>query len=119
MQKNAKKGDAESVIKTVDKFCWDGKWMMHIGDVKGKILDDAVKKHKPMKVLELGTYCGYSSVRIGRLMGEGSKLVSLDVNEKWQNIGRQVGEFAGLKGKVEYWLGKLTVNAERLKKELG
>ncbi len=93
--------------------------MMNVGDVKGKILDDAVNQTKPMKCLELGTYCGYSSVRIGRLLGEGSKLISLDVNEKWQNIGRQVGEFAGLKGKVEYWLGALEVNAGRLKKELG
>ena len=55
-------------MTTIDKFCWEEKWMMNVGDVKGKILDDAVNQTKPMKALELGTYCGYSSVRIGRLL---------------------------------------------------
>jgi len=40
--KNSKKGNAKSVMDSIDKFCWDDNWMMNIGDVKGKILDKAV-----------------------------------------------------------------------------
>ena len=52
--------------------------MMHVGDVKGKIMDAAIKKHKPKVGLELGTYCGYSSVRAAMNMPKGSKLITID-----------------------------------------
>jgi catechol O-methyltransferase len=54
--------------------------MMTIGENKGKILDDTVKEIQPMVALELGTYCGYSTVRIRRHMPKGSVLITLDVN---------------------------------------
>lgn len=47
VKKNAVKGDPESVLETIDKYCWDNHWMMHIGDEKGKILDAEVKKAQP------------------------------------------------------------------------
>lgn len=47
VKENAKKGDPESVLATIDKFCWDGRWMMHIGNEKGKILDAEILKAKP------------------------------------------------------------------------
>lgn len=40
---NAKKGDPESVINAIDKYCYNDNWMMNIGDVKGKLMDDALK----------------------------------------------------------------------------
>merc|ERR1712110_916547 len=87
---NSTKGDANSVVKTIDDWCWSskGNWMMNVGDVKGVHVDDAISEHKPMVVLELGTYCGYSSVRMGRLLPEGAKLISLDVCEKTSEIAR-------------------------------
>ncbi len=32
---SATKGDPKSVLQSVDHFCWGGRWMMHVGDVKG------------------------------------------------------------------------------------
>ncbi len=52
------------------------------GDDKNRILDDAVNQTRPMKALELGLDFGYSSVRIARLLPEGGKLISIDVNRK-------------------------------------
>jgi catechol O-methyltransferase len=49
-----------------------------------------------MKALELGTYCGYSSIRIARLLPKDAKLISLDVNKKFQDIAGQMCKFAGL-----------------------
>lgn len=62
----ALKDDPESVIKQIDEFCWSKHWMMHVGDKKGKILDDIITRHKPKIILELGTYCGYSTIRMAR-----------------------------------------------------
>ena len=92
-------------MKAIDEFCWNGNWMNHIGDRKGVILDKAVNERRPMKALELGTYLGYSSIRIGRLLPEDGRLISIDKNKSFQDIAQQMLNFAGLRKKVEYWTG--------------
>merc|ERR1719397_604546 len=74
----AKQGDPESVIKTIDKFCWDGGFLMNIGDVKGKILDQVIKDHKPKIAVELGSHIGYSTLRIASLLSDDAVLYSVD-----------------------------------------
>ena len=52
--KKSRPGDIQSVINTIDDFGWNKKWLMNIGDVKGKILDDAVRRRNPNTILEIG-----------------------------------------------------------------
>ena len=40
--------------------------------------------------MELGTYCGYSAVRIGRLLPPGGKLVSVEVDPLYAAIATKV-----------------------------
>jgi catechol O-methyltransferase len=93
--------------------------MANVGNRKGRVLDDAVKMKKPMKALELGTYCGYSSIRIARLLPKGAKLITLEVNKKYQDIAKQLAEFAGISDKIEFKLFELDYNHQALKKEVG
>lgn len=44
--KTATAGDPQSVVSTIDSYCWSN-WMMNVGDVKGRILDEAVIHAKP------------------------------------------------------------------------
>jgi len=78
VQANAVQNDPDSVIKVVDEFCWNNHWMMHVGDVKGKIVDSVLKEANPTTILELGTYCGYSAVRMARCLSPGGKLYTID-----------------------------------------
>jgi len=39
-----------------------------IGPIKGKIIEDVIKDHKPKKVLEIGTLHGYSAILIANTM---------------------------------------------------
>lgn len=54
----------------------------------------------PSTVLELGTYCGYSSVRITRLLPPATKLITVEVNPDYAHVARQVIQHAGLQNKV-------------------
>jgi catechol O-methyltransferase len=56
--------DAQTVLDLVDEFCINRHWMMNVGNLKGKIVDDAVRACDPTTILELGTYCGYSAIRM-------------------------------------------------------
>jgi catechol O-methyltransferase len=51
-------GDIQGVIGTIDEFGWNKRWLMNIGDKKGKILDDAVRERNPSTILELGNFFG-------------------------------------------------------------
>ena len=100
--------------------------------LRGSALDDAIKKAAPSAAMELGTYCGYSAVRIGRLLPPGGKLVSVEVDPLYAAIAtkvppeplratprhraltsagpphaRQVVEHAGLGDKVKIEIGDL------------
>ena len=115
----AEEGNAASVVEAIDTYCFmeEENWMCTIGDVKGKILDQTVMEMKPMVALELGTYCGYSALRIRRHMPKGSILITLDINETYQKVAQQVGKLAGLDGQIHYWVGDLEDNLARLQKE--
>lgn len=56
--------------------------LQNVGDGKGLILDAAIQNitDGPKWALEIGTYCGYSAVRIGRLLPEGGKLISIEIS---------------------------------------
>jgi catechol O-methyltransferase len=54
--KRSRPGDIQSVIGTIDEFAWNKRWLMNIGDMKGKILDDAVRRRNPRTILELGNF---------------------------------------------------------------
>lgn len=47
VKKNAKKNDPQSVLDTIDDYCWKNQWMMNVGNIKGQILDKAVKDANP------------------------------------------------------------------------
>uniref|UniRef100_A0A3B4WQ18 catechol O-methyltransferase n=1 Tax=Seriola lalandi dorsalis TaxID=1841481 RepID=A0A3B4WQ18_SERLL len=77
---NAVRGDPDSVIRAIDHFCKHTEWAMNIGDEKGAILDSVVMETSPSTVLELGTYCGYSAVRITRLLPPSTRLITVEMN---------------------------------------
>ena len=50
---NARRGDLDDVIRTIDRFCYEQSFMINVGDEKGEILDAAVRRTDPKLVLEL------------------------------------------------------------------
>jgi len=102
VSKNAKQGSPEDVVKKIDEFCWNQHWMMHLGDVKGKIVREHFQKHTPKIVLELGTYCGYSAVMLSPLTSE--KFYTIDRYP--YPAAKVIVEKAGLQDKIVFLNGK-------------
>lgn len=66
----------------------------------GAILDSIVVETSPSTALELGTYCGYSTVRISRLLPQATTLITVEMNPECAHVARQVISHAGLQDKV-------------------
>lgn len=64
--RNARAGDIDDVLATIDRFAYQKSMLINVGDEKGLILDAAVRRADPDVALELGTYCGYGALRIAR-----------------------------------------------------
>ncbi|CAO2631146.1 Catechol O-methyltransferase [Lemmus lemmus] len=68
-------------------------------------MDAVVREYKPSLVLELGAYCGYSAMRIARLLPPGGRLLTMEINPDYAAITQQMLNFAGLQDKVTILLG--------------
>jgi catechol O-methyltransferase len=97
---NADANDLDGAIDAVDEFCYSESFMMNVGDEKGELLDTAIRRAAPQRLLELGTYCGYSALRTARVMADGAHLTSLEFNEDNAAIARRILEHAGVADRV-------------------
>lgn len=97
----AKRGEPASVLATVDRFCRSRHWMMHVGDVKGRILRGAAHSAAPGLWVELGAYCGYSAVLLASQMPRDTTLLSLDTEAPCVAWSRQLVEHAGFADRVQ------------------
>ena len=118
----AREGDLDDVIQTIDSFCYQQSFMINVGDEKGEILDAAVRRTDPELVLELGTYCGYSALRIARAMSAQARLISIEFNSANAAIARRIWDHAGVGDRLTVVVGTLGDGGgtvERLESEHG
>ncbi|XP_036597722.1 catechol O-methyltransferase isoform X2 [Trichosurus vulpecula] len=117
VKQNAVVGNPQSVLEAIDKYGYEKEWAMHVGDVKGRIMDKIMEETKPKIVLELGAYCGYSAVRMGRLLPPGGHLFSIEFNQKFADISQQMIQVAGLQDKISILNGPSQEIIPQLKKK--
>ena len=97
---NARAGDVEDAIRAVDEFCYGQSFMMNVGDEKGEILDAAIRRADPQRLLELGTYVGYSALRTARVMPAEAHLYTIEFNPANSVLARRVLLHAGVGDRV-------------------
>jgi catechol O-methyltransferase len=100
-------GDLDDAIRAVDEFCYRESIMMNVGDEKGEILDAAIRRAAPSRLLELGTYCGYSALRTVRVMPNDAHLYSVEFLAANAAIARRILDHAGVGDRVTIVVGTL------------
>ena len=101
MQVSKKTADpAEAVLREIEEM---GKksFIPSIGPVKGKILAEIVKKHKPRKILEVGALYGYSAILIAKNSPASAEITSVEKNPEHARITEQNVERARLEDQIK------------------
>ena len=99
--KNAKQNDPDSILKAMDDFAENDRFLMNIGNEKGLLLTEELKKlGRNILILELGCFCGYSAILMAKNLGNAGKVVSLEVNRTYAKNASEIINFAGLKDKI-------------------
>ena len=111
---NAPAGDLDAVIDAIDEFAYTRSYLINVGDEKGELLDRAVARSSPRLVLELGTYCGYSALRIARASGPEARLISVEFSADNAAIARRILDHAGVSDRVAVLVGSIGDGGETL-----
>jgi caffeoyl-CoA O-methyltransferase len=75
------------------------------GHFQGRVLSMLSHMIRPMSVLEIGTYTGYSALCFAEGLAEGGKVITIDVNEELEELVREYIEKAGMEEKIDYRIG--------------
>lgn len=105
--RTARHGDADDVIRVIDKFGYQESLLINVGDRKGAIVDAALDRCQPRTILELGTYVGYSAIRMARKLPQGGHLYSIEFNEANAEIAGRIIDHAGFGDRISVVHGTL------------
>lgn len=98
---NAIRNNPDSVLKAMDNFAKNRRFLMNIGDIKGSLLVNQLKKiGSDITILELGCFCGYSAILMAKNLTKFGKVVSIEVNKTYARNALEIIKYSGLKDKI-------------------
>ncbi|OIO07198.1 MAG: methyltransferase [Elusimicrobia bacterium CG1_02_63_36] len=87
---------------------------MQVGRLEGALLRVLVRLSGAKRVLEIGTFTGYSALAMAEGLPENGRLITLDVNEKTNAIARAAWDKSPHGNKIEAKLGPALKSLESL-----
>ena len=103
---HATPGDPEDVLRTMDRFAREKRWLMNVGPEKGPLIAELATRLPPQaSVLEVGAYCGYSSIMLAQAFGPESRVTSIEISRTCIESARANVEVAGLGDRIRFLHG--------------
>ena len=87
---------------------------MQISAHQGQQLALLVRAIGARRVIEVGTFTGYSALAIAEALPQDGKLWCCDVSEEWTRVARRYWKEAGVEGRIELTLGPALGTLDRL-----
>ena len=107
--RHARKGDPEDVLRALDRFAQEERWLMSVGPKKGPLIKELAQRLPAnARSLELGAYCGYSSIMIANAFGPQARITSIEIDHNAVASSRANVEVAGLSDRVTFLHGAST-----------
>ncbi len=72
---------------------------------EGQFLHVLVKALRPQRILEVGTFTGYSSLAMAMALPPGGKIVCCDISKEFTDVARRYWQEAGVSDRIELRLG--------------
>ncbi|KAI2510207.1 O-methyltransferase [Fragilaria crotonensis] len=102
---------SQAVRSAVDTFCIQRHWMMHVGPEKGRQLESSLKNcvskrastDSKFVLLELGTYCGYSSIMWAETLQQSGldfHVYTVEANPVFIEVSKELIRLAGLESVI-------------------
>lgn len=76
------------------------------GHFQGRLLAMLSQMIRPKRILEIGTFTGYSALCLAEGLAEGGTLTTLDANEELEEFTRRFFAESGLADRIDYRIGE-------------
>lgn len=76
------------------------------GHMQGRILSMITALLQPKRILEIGTYTGYSALCMAEGLAKGGMLETIDINEELEPLVRKYVKIAGMEDRIQLYYGK-------------
>ncbi|ALB21724.1 Putative O-methyltransferase [Piscirickettsia salmonis] len=87
---------------------------MQISPEQGQFMAVLARLISAKKVLEIGTFTGYSSLCVAEVLPEDGQLIACDVSETWTNIAKEYWQMANVADKIDLRLGQAITTLKKL-----
>lgn len=113
------RGSPSAVLKLIDEYGRTQKYMMNVGEDKGRIVSELIAEVKPQVMIELGGYVGYSALLFGDAVRKagGKRYLSLERNPEFAAVILSLVDVAGLSDVVKVVVGPSDESIKRLHQE--
>jgi len=104
------------VLAAIDEYARTTKYLMNVGDDKGKIVSSLIAEVAPATMVELGGYIGYSCILFGDAVKRagGKRYFSLERNPEFAAVIASLVDLAGLSDVVKVVVGSSEASIRRL-----
>ena len=87
---------------------------MASGHLQGRLLKMLVSMIRPQRVLEIGTFSGYSAISMAEGLPEGGRLYTFEINDEMEDFTRPWIEGSEVADKIEFIIGDALQEAPKL-----
>lgn len=110
------RGSPKKVLEAIDEFARTKKYLMNVGESKGKIVANLITEVRPQVMVELGGYVGYSCILFGNAVRKagGQRYFSLERNPEFAAVIASLVDLAGLSDIVKVIVGSSEASIRRL-----
>jgi catechol O-methyltransferase len=110
------RGSPERVLAAIDEYGRTKKYLMNVGEDKGRIVTDLIAEVKPKTMVELGGYVGYSCILFGDAVRKagGNRYFSLERDPAFAAVIMSLVDLAGLSDIVKVIVGSSDESIARL-----
>lgn len=109
VEQHARAGDPGNVLATIDRFAREERWLMNVGPDKGPLMKELAERlPNNARILELGAYCGYSSILLATMFGPEANITSVEIDLAAVESSRRNVEVAGLSEQITFVHGSST-----------
>jgi O-methyltransferase len=89
---------------------------MQIGPDQAHMMAFIVKLMAARRILEIGTFTGYSALAMALALPFNGQLITCDVEKDWAEVGRRFWEAAGVSSKIEVRIGPALETLDELER---
>jgi len=107
---------AEMVLREIEGSS-GRRWLPIVGRRRGQILVEQIRLHKPRRILEVGTFVGYSTILMAKELPAGAEVIGIEIDEDEAEQARANVEAAELEADVTVETGDALEIIPRLEGE--